>query len=89
MIINWLCLTEVVHVYFYGVPLLREREWELKEKKKKKKPSTWHSHSTTAAFLNPLERRGEKSRLICWTAAARSSSYKNGWVKEKLETSRT
>ena len=23
------------------------------------------SHSTTAAFLNPLERRGEKSRLIC------------------------
>ena len=23
------------------------------------------SHSTTAAFLNPLERRGEKSRFIC------------------------
>ena len=23
------------------------------------------SQSTTAAFLNPLERRGEKSRLIC------------------------
>ena len=40
------------------------------------------SHSTTAAFLNPLERRGEKSRLICWTAAARSSPYKNGWVQE-------
>lgn len=37
MIINWLCLTEVVHVYLYGVPLLREREWELNKKKEKKK----------------------------------------------------
>ena len=81
---------------FYGVPLLREREWELKKKKKKKKSLPLGflrsnvdtlvnqnvSHSTTAAFLNPLERRGEKSRFICWTAAARSSPYKNGWVQE-------
>ena len=80
---------------FYGVPLLREREWELKKKKKKKSLPLGFlrsnvdtlvnqnvSHSTTAAFLNPLERRGEKSRFICWTAAARSSPYKNGWVQE-------
>ena len=63
---------------FYGVPLLRERELELKKKKKKKSLPLGFlrsnvdtlvnqnvSLSTTAAFLNPLERRGEKSRFIC------------------------
>ena len=62
-----------MHVYFYGVPLLRERERELKKKKKKKSLPLGFlrsnvdtmvkqnvSHSTTAAFLNPLERRGER-----------------------------
>ena len=54
------------------------RRMRIKKKKEKKKPSLGFlrsnvdtlvnqnvSHSTTAAFLNPLERRGEKSRFIC------------------------
>ena len=56
--------------------MVNENE-NLKKKKKKSLPLGFFrsnidtlvnqnvSPSTTAAFLNPLERRGEKSRLIC------------------------